>query len=248
MSVKIYLAATSHVKTPIVDKLKPHYLLESFMDIKSDTEKTNKYVDWCLKSDGFLLDSGAFAFMNGNMATKNDINIEDYVKKYINFINKKDILSFFEMDLDCVLSYDSVKQIREEIEQGTGKPTIPVWHKSRGIDEWYKLTEKYSYVAIGGIASKEIKRSEWGVFNEMVSIAHKNNCLVHGLGFLPLDYLNNNICPFDTVDGTSWQGHMRGQCYVLDNNILIKYKDDRYWKDIAHDCFKSWTEFSILKG
>ena len=96
MSVKIHLAATSHVKTPIVDKLKPHYLLESFMDIKSDTEKTNKYVDWCLKSDGFLLDSGAFAFMNGNMATKNDINIEDYVKKYINFINKKDISSFFE--------------------------------------------------------------------------------------------------------------------------------------------------------
>ena len=67
-------------------------------------------------------------------------------------------------------------------------------------------------------------------------------------GFLSLDYLNNNICPFDTVDGTSWQGHMRGQCYVLNNDILIKYKDDRYWKDIAHDCFKNWTEFSILKG
>ena len=99
MSVKIYLAATSHVKTPIVDKLKPHYLLESFMDIKSDTEKTNKYVDWCLKSDGFLLDSGAFAFMNGNMDAINDINIEDYVKKYI----KHDGVSPLDFDLITLL-------------------------------------------------------------------------------------------------------------------------------------------------
>jgi len=79
MDTKIFLAATSHVKSPIVNKIKPHYLLESFMDIKADTEKTHEYVDWCLNSDGFLLDSGAFAFMNGNKNVKNEVNIEELV-------------------------------------------------------------------------------------------------------------------------------------------------------------------------
>ena len=62
---KIFLAACSHLKTPIVNSnTKPHYILESFMDLRGGTKAKDDYVKWCLTADDFLLDSGAFAFMN----------------------------------------------------------------------------------------------------------------------------------------------------------------------------------------
>ena len=42
---KIFLAACSHVKTPVIDtNIKPHYILESFMDLKSDTKSVREYI------------------------------------------------------------------------------------------------------------------------------------------------------------------------------------------------------------
>ena len=44
----------------------------------------------------FLLDSGAFTFMNSN---KKNEDIKSYLDSYIDFINKYDIKYFFELDL-----------------------------------------------------------------------------------------------------------------------------------------------------
>ena len=252
MYPKIFLAATSHVKSPIVGILQPHYILESYMDLKSDTKVTQSYIQWCLSGEEFLLDSGAFTFMNKKIKetskTEEEIltDLEPYIQGYINFINKYDIKLFFELDIDCMISYDKVKEIRKNIESQTNKKCIPVWHKSRGKEEFIKMCDEYEYVAIGGIASREIKKKEWPLLWELCDIAHSKNCKVHGLGFLPLDVLNNGECPFDTVDGTSWQGHMRKKNFLLEGKTIKKIDDTRYWKEVAYDCFKNWTEYSRI--
>ena len=250
MNTKIFLAAVSHVKSSIVPYYKPHYILESFMDIKSNTKATNEYIKWCLSADMFLLDSGAFTFMNKSKKSKEftEEMFYDYLESYIDFINKWDIKYFFELDLDCVIGYEKVKLVREYLEYKTNKKCIPVWHKDRGIDDFINTCKKYDYIAIGGIASKEIKKSEHNLLYELCDIAHSYNCKVHGLGYLPLEVLNSRNCPFDTVDGTSWQGHMRQKCYYLDenNNMKVFKNDDRYWKAISYDCFGNWTDFSKI--
>lgn len=44
-------------------------------------------------NQNFLLDSGAFSYMNGKHITKS--NMDKYVKKYISFINQYDVKYFF---------------------------------------------------------------------------------------------------------------------------------------------------------
>ena len=51
-----------------------------------------------------------------------------------------------------------LKKIRTKLEKGTNKKCIPVWHLSRGFDEFIKHTQEYDYIAIGGIVTKEIKK------------------------------------------------------------------------------------------
>ena len=254
---KIFLAACSHVKTPVIESgIKPHYILESFMDLRGKTEKTEEYIQWCLSADEFLLDSGAFAFMNkakkvGNFTTE---EINKYTKEYVNFINKYNIKYFFEMDLDCIYPYEKIKKARRWIEKHTGKKCIPVWHITRGMEEFHEMCKEYDYVAIGGIASKEIKAKDRDLLLELCNIAHSYNCKIHGLGYLPLQLLNENNCPFDTVDGTGWQGHMRGQKFILENKKIIKIQDEelknksRTWKENETEGFINWTKFSKEKG
>lgn len=256
MNTKIFLAATSHVKTPIVgDGLRPHYILESFMDLRTKSKTTEEYIRWCLTADDFLLDSGAFAFMNKASKTKDfsTADLQQYIKDYAAFINKWDIQNFFEMDLDCVIGYEKVKKVRAWLERKTGKKPIPVWHISRGIDDFHEMCKEYKYVAIGGIASKEFPRKEHYKFQELCDIAHSYGCKIHGLGYLPLEILNNGTCPFDTVDGTSWQGHMRANKFVLNEDGKISKETDvelqqkqRTWKDNEREGFKVWTKFSKI--
>ena len=169
---KIFLAACSHVKTVVLNSnVKPHYVLESFMDLRGNTKKTEEYVQWCLSADEFLLDSGAFAFMN-KAKKVGKFNIEEinkYTKEYVDFINKYDIKYFFEMDLDCIFPYEKVKKARKWIEKRTGKKCIPVWHISRGMKEFHSMCKEYNYVAIGGIASREIKQKDHQILYEFLS-------------------------------------------------------------------------------
>lgn len=248
MNTKIFLAATSHVKSAVVPYYKPHYILESFMDLKSKSKATQNYVEWCLQAEEFLLDSGAFTFMNKSKKSSEftDDMLKDYIENYIEFINTYDIKYFFEMDIDCMIGYDKVKEIRHYIESRTNKKVIPVWHITRGIEDFHDMCKEYKYIAIGGIAAKEIKRSEHHMLYELCDMAHSYGCKVHGLGYLPLTVLNDRNCPFDTVDGTSWQGHIRGYYYKLNDGKLEKIKDSRNWKELDNDSFSAWVEFSKL--
>ena len=248
MNTKIFLAATNHAKSAVVPYYKPHYILESFMDLKSKSKATLEYIQWCMQADEFLLDSGAFTFMNKSKRSSEFTSemLKEYIESYIEFINTYDIKYFFEMDIDCMIGYDKVKEIRKYIESKTNKKVIPVWHIARGIEDFHDMCKEYKYVAIGGIAAKEIKRSEHHILYELCDIAHSYGCKVHGLGYLPLTVLNDRNCPFDTVDGTSWQGHIRGHYYALNDGKLEKIKDNRNWRELDKDSFAAWVEFSKL--
>ena len=111
-----------------------------------------------------LLDSGAFTFFSAGKT----VDWPAYVDRYADFIKRYGIKSFFELDIDPLVGYERVLDLRKRLEDRTGMACIPVWHKSRGPDRFYEMCEQYSYVAIGGIVSREIKRGEYRAFKGMI--------------------------------------------------------------------------------
>ena len=234
--MKIFIAGTS-VSEEVLKEHKIDYILESFYAIK---EWQIPYIKGCKM---FLLDSGAFTFMNTH---KGKIDFNQYLKDYINFINKYDIKYFFELDIDSIVGHEKVKEMRATLEKGTGKKCIPVWHKSRGLDEWRKLTKEYDYVAIGGIVTKEIKPKEYKYIKPLLDIAKENECKVHGLGFTKLKALGRYH--FYSVDSTSWlSGGRFGTLYMFQDGTLkaIRYEDRRIrnYMESHHHNIEEWLKF-----
>src|SRR5690606_14097818 len=113
------------------------YVLESFFNVKPWV------MDYIKNCKMFLLDSGAFSFM-----TRSNLrpDFDEYLKKYINFINKYNVQYFFELDIDSVVGLKKVEEYREILERETGKKCIPVWHKSRGKQYFIDMCKEYDYV------------------------------------------------------------------------------------------------------
>lgn len=190
------------------------FILESFYYADKDTERLIPYFG------DFLLDSGAFTFMQNSKVTT-DWN--DYVERYADFINRNKIEKFFELDIDSVVGYEEVKKLRAKLENLTGKQVIPVWHKSRGIDEYKILCDQYPYIALGGLAAKEIKRNEYKAIPWFIKQAHKRKTKIHGLGFTNLEGLTKYH--FDSVDSTAWTtGNRFGYIYQFDGTTMQKIK------------------------
>lgn len=124
-------------------------VLESFFDTRK-RRSTNLY----RYVDSLMIDSGAFSFVQSGK----HVDWDEYVANYINYINENKIKLFFELDIDKLIGYERVKEIRRKIERGTTKQVIPVWHKRLGKEEFLKMCDEYNYVAIGGIVSKEISK------------------------------------------------------------------------------------------
>jgi len=196
---------------PIIRKHKP-FILESFFYADADTERLLPYYG------DFLLDSGAFTFMQGKGGSP---DWDDYVERYADFINRNNVEKYFELDIDSVVGYERVKAIRRKLERLTNRPCIPVWHVSRGVDEYKKMCDEYGYVAVGGIVSKEIKPDKYGSLPVLISEAHKRKAKVHGLGFTALEWLKK--CHFDSVDSTAWTtGNRFGYLYYFDGKTMRK--------------------------
>jgi len=215
-------------------------ILQSFYYCNEFTEKG--IIPNC---KSFMLDSGAFTFMNN---CKKNINWYEYIDKYVDFINRNKIDLFFELDIDVIVGYEEVKKMRKYIERKTNKKCIPVWHKSRGLEEYKKLCKEYSYIAIGGIVTKEIKSTEYKYFSQLIKIAHENKCKVHGLGFTKLKELEKY--KFDSVDSSSWVcGNRFGFVYLFDGKTLLKQTKNtgqrlKDGKEVALHNFKEWVKFS----
>lgn len=215
------------------------YILESFYYCNEDTERLIPMFG------DFLLDSGAYTFMVNSKVT---VHWEDYIKRYAHFIKKNNVQKFFELDIDNVVGYKEVLRLRSLLEDLVGRKCIPVWHKSRGIDEYLKTCEQYDYVAIGGIVAKEIRPEHYSAFPQMIKEAHKRGSRVHGLGFTNLNWLPR--CHFDSVDSTAWTtGNRFGFIYRFDGKTMQKrdapkgtrLKDPR---QVAMINYTEWIKFS----
>lgn len=188
------------------DKQKcPVYLLQTFYDLKriKDQDKIQNIINSCKE---FLLDSGAFTFMNSGKI----VNWKQYVDEYVEFINKWDIKHFFELDLYTLdsVGIDTTYKIRKYIEYHTGKQSIPVFHGCLGLARYREMCKQYNYIAIG--ASGLTQECKWvnntKLLKQLVDIASTYETKVHGLGYQRLDNLNNNKIGFYSVDATSWIG------------------------------------------
>ena len=110
--MKVFIAGVSALKKYQNELSNCKYILESFYSIKE------WQIPFIKKCEMFLLDSGAFTFMNSQ---KGKIDFDEYLTRYINFINKYDIKYFFELDVDSIVGYEKVKQLRKRLENETGK-------------------------------------------------------------------------------------------------------------------------------
>lgn len=161
---------------------------------------------------GFLLDSGAFTFMQG----KTSVNWDEYTEEYAEWIKAYNIEHFFELDIDSIVGLKKVERLRSRLEQLTGKQPIPVWHKSRGKDYFLAICKDYKYVALGGIAIKEIPKDLHKLFPWFITKAHENGAKIHGLGYTSIEGIHKYH--FDSVDSTAWlYGNRGGYLYQFNN-------------------------------
>ena len=242
--MKVCLAGTYAITNKNKNIIKDSkYVLESFYYIQ----------DWQLpyikEFDLFLLDSGAFTFMN-NIKDKTKIDFDDYLTRYINFINKNDIKYFFELDIDVVVGYEKVKELRRRLERETGKKCIPVWHRERGKEDFIKMCQEYDYVAIGGLVGQGYSQKHWKYFPWFIDTAHKYGAKIHALGFTSIKGLKKY--KFDSVDSTSWKsGNRFGTLHVFKNDTLVqvkkrdgyRLKSGDYYSKIEKFNFDEWVKY-----
>lgn len=225
--MKVFLSSVegSGVQNAIKELIrttKMKYNLMSYYYIKNGRSEFAKIIRD--NSEEIMIDSGAHSFQFGK---KEDF--EDYTKKYASFIqefDKPNVVGYFEMDIDNIIGYDKVLELRKILEEVSDK-IIPVWHPNRGIKDFQDMCKNYSgkIIAIGGFAGKEIREEQYIMF---VKYAKKYNCKVHCLGMTRKKVLDK--VPFDYVDSSSWlQSIVYGT--TLDRRKLPKSKNNEERKN-----------------
>lgn len=222
----------------------PPYMLDSYYYCRDDTPFGPVGLQFRDRYKGFLLDSGAFTFMESVSQDTSQIDFQKYTEEYAEFINTHSIDSFFELDIDSVVGLPRVRELRGVLENRTGKDCIPVWHKSRGKDAFLNLAREYDRIAIGGIVAGEFSNSERKYFNWFVDKAHELDSKIHGLGFTPQAIQNYR---FDSVDSTSWlSGGRFGTVHKFTGDGLTQHTREgraKYPENIVHN-FKEWVKYA----
>lgn len=236
--MKVFLAGVESLyreNLPIIDD---GYNLISFFTMNKQGVEIIK------KSRMFLLDSGAYTFLANSKKT---VCWEDYIDRYAEFIKEQNIEHYFELDIDSVIGYENVLKYRKIIEKKTGKRCIPVWHKSRGIEEFRKMCSEYDYVAIGGIVTREIPQDKYKYLPLLIKEAHERGAKVHGLGFTSTNELKR--VHFDTVDSTNWSYGRFGHHWIFTINkdiVMYKREEGKHCENVkslqAHNLLE-WKKF-----
>lgn len=154
-------------------------------------------------SEQVMIDSGAHSFQFGIK-----VDWVEYTKRYAAFIQKFDkenVVGYFEMDIENVIGYDKVLELRKILEDVSDK-IIPVWHPIHGIDDYQKMCERYAgkVIAIGGFRGTDIKDEQ---FLSFIKVARQHSCKVHCLGMTRCSVLDQ--VPFDYTDSSSWSANAR---------------------------------------
>lgn len=191
------------------------YLLQSFFYADEFTERI------ILPNCGdFMLDSGAYTFMQNTH--KGSVDWDSYIERYADFVRRNRIQKYFELDIDSVVGYDTVKRYRDRLESLVGWQSIPVWHTGRGQRDFEDCAKRYPYVAIGGLVGtgkSEYARKYWKYFPWFIRTAHDNGAKIHALGFTSMDGIRKYH--FDSVDSTGWTaGNRFGHLFQFDGQTI----------------------------
>lgn len=239
--MNIHIAGEHPVKNGIkAETWKGCHILETFYYARNNSNFP-RLIKTC---DSFLLDSGAFTFMQNGASESWD----EYVEEYAEFIIKHKVEHFFELDIDSIVGIKEVERLRSKLENITGRLSIPVWHAARGKDYFLKMCEEYPYVAIGGIVTQEIPRARYeSLFPWFIMQAHKKKAKIHGLGYTGLNNLKKYH--FDSVDSTAWlYGNRGGFLYKFNPSTGVMGKIQTYGrlksKESAMHNFNEWVKFS----
>lgn len=252
--MKIYLAGSMLQLIRLInfDKEKcPVYLLQTFYDMrKMQSCDVLRMINSCKE---FLLDSGAFTFMNSGKK----VHWKTYVDEYIEFINEYGVQQFFELDLYTLpdVGIEKTIKMRRYIEHHTGKKSIPVFHACMGLDMYRELCQEYDYIGIG--ASGLTEECRWvknrKLLKQMVKIANSYGTRVHGLGYTRLSNINKKEVPFYSVDSSAWIGSRFNTRYDIKNGILtnsnatskgVRLKD---WKQLDLHNLAQWRKIQQIK-
>lgn len=238
--MKIFLAGT-YSRQYLLDTEKKPFILESFFYIDEQFEKR-------IQTFGdFLLDSGAFTFC-GNGGLK-ETQFDEYLERYAEFVKKNKVEKFFELDVDSIVGYGKVLEYRERLQRLTGRQPIPVWHISRGKDEFIRHCDEFPYVALGGYvaaikANDPRQKAYVRAYPWFIGEAHKRGKKIHGLGFTSLEGLTKYH--FDSVDSTSWTtGNRFGYLFYFDGKTIQKKEAPNGYKigDSKKAAINNYTEW-----
>lgn len=205
--MKIFLSALENGST-CYDTGKPlaQFFVENGVKMKYNLmsyyyiRKNHKLANYIKQhSEEILIDSGAHSFQKGKK-----VDWVEYTKEYAKFIQMFDdekVVGYFEMDVDNIIGYDRVLELRKILEKVSNK-IIPVWHKNRRIEEFKKMCRDYRgrIIAITGFKNEDIQDHQYMMF---LKYAKKYNCKVHCLGMTRRKVLDK--VPFDYVDSSSWK-------------------------------------------
>ena len=227
--MKIFLSALQvkdRIEFFLRDIKKFKYNLISFFYIKGDIDTAILLRD---NSELIIVDSGAHSFQKGKK-----VDWVEYTKQYAKFIKEFDrpnVVGYFEMDVDNIIGYDKVLELRKILENVSDK-IIPVWHKNRGIKEFKKMCRDYSgkVIAITGFKNEDIKDEQYLMF---LKYAKKYNCKVHCLGMTRKKVLDK--VPFDYADSSTWLAQTNYGNVFFGKGKLPKAKGEKKEKQYLYN-------------
>lgn len=245
--MKIYLAAADTMSEDIIRLLpvakRLHWNLFSYYYLLT-LKKMEDYDIIRKASKSVLIDSGAHSFQKGKK-----VDWDRFTKQYADFIQDTDnekVHGYFEMDVDNLLGYDKVLELRSLLEEVTDK-VIPVWHKNRGIKDFKQMCQDYNFVSISGWRNEDVKDDQ---FIHFVRHAHRNGCRIHGLGLTRRKVLDR--VPFDSVDSSSWLQtilYARLGQKQLDSKFATERRGDLAvlsyikWMKTQEEYYKKWRHY-----
>lgn len=210
------------------------------------TARSNPWVEKLIPYlGGFMLDSGAFSFMFG----AKQVDWKAYINGYADYVIQHEVKLFFELDIDSIIGLEKVEELRDRLHQRVGRPSIPVWHISRGKEYFLKMCEEYDYVAFGGLMSDGVSRQKLEKFFPwFINAAHQRGAKIHGLGYTSIEGLHKYH--FDSVDSTAWlYGNRGGYLYKFNprrgdmDKIGVPPGHRLKPREAAEWNFKEWVKF-----
>lgn len=170
-------------------------------------------------------DSGAFSAKSQGVSIK----IDEYIKW----------LHRWKEHFDCYANLDVIGNHRQTMEnqriiESAGLAPLPVYHAGEPWEALSGLTERYSYIALGGLvgnAKHDRGKTVWRFCCKAFEVA-KKRCVYHGFGCTSWQTMRD--FPWYSVDSSSWASGFRyGQVPIWDERrgriFLIGIGDVRKW-------------------